>query len=858
MMSMRRWIAIAVSIGLALCSPLPTAHCVPPDYTDEALRKMCEQGLAPSAIEYCRAQVEHFSEQPPLRARWFMRQMECQCQAALLERADSAAAWTAVAELEANYRREYPTDPRLPWLAWQLARADLLQGQQALAKWLATPAATPQREAALQAVRRILQQLDDVEADVKKRLPLSEPRTATTRTQAPSTELLELSVDCTLLRCEALLVRSRAYPPGSGDAAAAAADVDRIAGEMLLRAPADWAARDELLVARATAGLEVGKRAESLELLLAILRERPVEGLANAAAASSDSGTPGQTTPDAARPTAMPSARARLRAGSVAIEALCADEDVASAEQALQVLTSNFAGPEVELSRIRVLLASLNQRKPADRSEQLQSVIAAAAELGKKYGNYWRNRADALLVGSAAALPSASGNDRTLMDDLVTVEVRQLLAGGQTTAAIAKLRTASENARATGDTAAALDFAMQAAALLQREKDWLAAADVLIPAADASPHSEAAPAAYTLAAWSIAQALQAQPRNPELAARYESVLEIQLERWPEAPESLKAEEYLAGWLARKRRFVELANMWAMRAENAQQPETKTRALQRWLDTLLGKVPLPQVPEQQARIVAGVHDGKFAACQASAVVVALAATMLTRAVTQTEAESMTGLKVPDHWADENLQDGALISAVLALAAARRGDGTACRNSLGLLPSEQLSEVVRLAWTKAIVESLDELSAAQAPLWSDVAQRIPWADETETDRAPTLEVIALRLRMLRAPGSADSRAALEQLKQLADKHARDPQLQLAYAAALAQSDPDRFDDAARILKRVALGTSKSSETYLRARWLEIRWRVARGEAEAAAQIAALTLSSHEIKPAWWKARFEAASK
>ena len=90
-----RWLALSIPLSIACSIALPSAYGVPPDHNDEALRKMSEAGLAASAMEYCRAQVEHFSEQPGLRARWVMRQMECQCQSALLERGDAASAWSA-------------------------------------------------------------------------------------------------------------------------------------------------------------------------------------------------------------------------------------------------------------------------------------------------------------------------------------------------------------------------------------------------------------------------------------------------------------------------------------------------------------------------------------------------------------------------------------------------------------------------------------------------------------------------------------------------------------------------------------------------------------------------------------------
>ena len=92
-----------------------------------------------------------------------------------------------------------------------------------------------------------------------------------------------------------------------------------------------------------------------------------------------------------------------------------------------------------------------------------------------------------------------------------------------------------------------------------------------------------------------------------------------------------------------------------------------------------------------------------------------------------------------------------------------------------------------------------------------------------------------------------------------------LQLNLAAAIAQSasdqsasDPqgraERLGEATKLLKRVAVGTKKESEAHWRARWLEARWSLGRGDQNAAAQIASLTLASGDIQPAWWKARFE----
>ncbi len=458
------------------------ANAVPPDSTDESLRVMCQRGLAGSAAEYCRIHKELYIEQDGLRSRWAMRQMECQAQAALQTSGDSAEAWQAVAKIESEYRQKFSQDPRLPWLSWQLARTDLLRSQQALARWLSTPAATQHREQALLSVRAIQKQIDAVEADIKERLPLAVPKSTpanSPNSQAPSRDLQELAIDCTLLRCEALLVRARCYALGTPDRLAALADVDRTAGEVLQRAQPDWSSQDELMVAQATAGLEVGRRNASLNVLLSILRGKIPTDVNQATA----SPAPPNTSPTASQTVSQTvSPRTRLRAGEVIIEALCQANELAPTSTILQLMAAQYDGPEVNLSRMRVELVRLQAMPSNEREAALRSIVQQAEEMGKRYGNYWRNRSEALLVAYAASSSSrattapptndlAGNNNSTgntkldpkrpedkpntppdrpqvpepktnVQQDLIAIEVRQLLAGGQITAAVTKLKTA--------------------------------------------------------------------------------------------------------------------------------------------------------------------------------------------------------------------------------------------------------------------------------------------------------------------------------------------------------------------------------------------------------------------------------
>jgi len=828
------------TVALILLSLLTVAVAVPPDQHDTALRTMCDRGLAETAAAYCAAQVTLQGESAAPRARWTMRQMECLCQAALRTPGDATSLWQAVSTIAGDYRREYANDPRLPWLAWQEARSDHLRAQKALALWLASPAAENERQAALQAVRSVLSRLDDIQADIQRRLPLAEPRSTSSATQAPSSELLELTTDCALLRSEDLLVRAQAYPRGSRDRIAAAADVDRTAADMLARSPADWPARDELLVIQATAGLEAGKRTEALRVLQSIFQGGPL--------------TESDAT-DQVSLASLPSPPARTRAGVAIIETLCLDKDLAGAEQALGLLRGISNGPDVDLSSLRVLIARLGTSSASERPAQLQRVVDEAKAIGQQYGNYWRNRAEALLIGSVVT--AATGRqppDTPLSQDLITMEVRQLLAGGQTATAVAKLLAASQASADAQQEEQALQWAMQAGALLQRDKQWSTAAEVLAPIARAHPQTKLAATAHALAVWCLAQAIAAEPQNQQLAERYEAALTAQLSQWPMAAESLKSEHYRAEWLAAHRRFGELAEMWLARAAVAADGPQADRALSNWMETVVGQLPLADIAKHQTQLAQALRQGGLDAHQQLARLTYLATAMLVEPLTQQEAVSHLGLLAAT--AGDALTPYArqLQALVQTLDAAQRGQAASCTAAIAELDVANLPAAVRAAWTKSLIEACDALLASELSGWFACFQRLPPPEPAALATSPAVDMMNLKLGWLQAKTPEEKTAKAEQISQLAKQHPRQAALQIAAAANVAQATDDGFTPAVRTLKSIAAVASKSSEAYRRARWLEIRWQIARGQQPAARQLAKLTLSSSDIQPAWWKARLE----
>lgn len=854
------WTTLCLSITIAI-NLATDVYAVPPDVADHALQSMCQRGLAESAAEYCRAQLSINSEQTAARSRWAMRLMECQSQSALrTTTGDSVAKWQQVLQTESDYLAKYPEDPRLPWLAWQVARAELLRSQQALAKWLATPAATAQQEQALQSVRKVQSLVDTLEEDIKVRLPLSQNR-GPQATQATSRELQELQLDCALLRCEAFLVRAKCYPNTSPDHLAALAEVDSTATEVFRQASSDWSARDELLVAQATAGLEVGKRRESIDRLIKTLLGKSVESEAD----------PSQVRAAVNNP---PSDLARIRAGSALVEALCADGMAKEAAEFVDQLAKNFSGPEVDMAALRVAIARMKQLPASARAQALTAIVADTKAMGERYGGYWRSRSEALLVAEATDTPKSTGTEPTTpttsstnssgMSELLAIEVRQLLAGGQTIAAITKLRSASAAAEAAKQSEQALQLAVEAARLMQKEKQWIEAADLLAPLAIAHPEAKEAAAAHALAAWCVAQSLKdAAPQA--LEKRYEELLNAQLDKWPGATETLKAEEYLSNWLASKKRFEELTTMWLSRAAHVNDVERQRVALEHWLGTLLARVPKAKVAAQIDQLAKLVAAQKLAGCQRSAQILLVAAVMLTSPVTAQEASQITGTALPEHQLQQPAGDETLLSALLALDAVYRINVNEAQSALQTVELAQLTSTVNLAWCRAIALAADELPESQLAQWAPVFQLIQLPREEASTNTPVLKMTKLRLEQLRAGSTPDNAATLVKIRQLASESATDPNLQLTLAAAIMQSsttDPqgkgERQSEAIKLVKRIAVGTKKDSEAHLRARWLEARWSIGRGDGKTAAQIARLTLSSGDVQPSWWKSRFETIAK
>ncbi|MCA9160360.1 MAG: hypothetical protein KDA72_18635, partial [Planctomycetales bacterium] len=546
---------------------------------------MCRLGLATSAVAYVNARLELASSDRDLAAKWTILLMECHAQAGLCGSSEEGNGNRSTAERWAACRGVYDTfvdsdkdNPRLPWLQWQLARCELLRAQAEAAQYLAAPVNIQPREQSLQRIRQLLSDLEALEDDLANRQPLAARGRGQGEKQAPAEQLAALAVDVGLLRCEALLLRTRLYPRGSADRIASATEVDQQAAAILQRTEPDWPSRAQLQVAAATARLDLGQSAEAV---------RPLEQLANSANHR----------------------QARLRAALAVIEHIAysragGNSPSTSADPAASIsrgyvllkhLQVTESGPEIDLAHIQLALAEVARTSGSERQAAMQALVAQAQQLGKRFGDYWRSRADALLVGSLEASSTDGGSSLTA--DLVLVEVRQLLAAGDHTAAIEKLVAFRDHEAAAGRGEIALRSASQAAALLARQQQWTAASASLAPISRRLALLAEAPDAHRQAIYYQSQAMRASTTDPQASADYESLLKDQLSLWPDAPATDEVTQWLSLWLTQTGRHDELASAYLQRAMACGKPANIERALLDWLGELLHLTETEQIQQQ---------------------------------------------------------------------------------------------------------------------------------------------------------------------------------------------------------------------------------------------------------------------
>ncbi|MEZ6137897.1 MAG: hypothetical protein R3C53_23665 [Pirellulaceae bacterium] len=801
-------------LAICLCSSIPAA--AQPDLEDQMLAEMCRRGLGESAVQVAAAYRDH-STDSDLRAKWTMRLMEAHALAALNNDTTADQHWSTATKIYQQFASEQTDHRRSPWLTWQAARCELLHAQSLLAKYLAAPANTVPREAALASVREVMSISETLADDIKRRQPIAARQgRGEAGNQASAEELAQLSVDTALLQCEALLVRAQCYAAGSPDRVAAVTDVATRAAEVVTRTSDDWAMREQLTIAQAVAAMELGNGPVALKVLTKL---------------ASDASDP----------------RVRIRAAMLAIENLAANRQTSQAQPLLAYLENAGAGPELALAQLQLSLADLPSASNEATQRELAELLDKAKAVGRQYGDYWRNRAEALLVGSVS---SSSMVNSGVGLDLLLVEVRQLLASNDTSKAVGKLLQFRDNEATAGNARSALQLGKYASALLGREKKWREAIAALEPIVLKFSQSDEAAETHLLVIEAHTQALRADPNSKEQAASYEASLKRQLQMWPDAIASDAPQEWLTRWLVGQQRHKDLLVILQERIANTTQPTIARHALHIWLQHVL---QLAEVDEQQMHIAslhAAATDFKDADIALSSQVASLVAEVFSNWSMSERAQILA--KDLERLQSSSLDavDQQLVLAALWLNAIRQSELTrAPRLTSGWEPST-LPGGLRSSLSGSFIEALDEAPTNEQPQWiARLSVDANWLKELEDSSSPLLHAYGLRLSTW-----SNGMRGLEALERLASENKQNADIQLQLAQALASIDSKRLEESSRIASKLATNTPAASEVNRRARWLTVKNAKRNGNAASAEQSAALLLATLPEEESVWRQRLE----
>jgi hypothetical protein len=828
-----RWQISKLWLGYcALCVVCPQAMTLAQDAEDRTLAAMSQRGLAESAVLYATSQLKNSSD-PSLQAKWTMRLMECHAMAALhsSSRAGEANAtvdehWSAPDKLYNQMLEAQPENSRLPWLAWQNARCELLHAQSILASYLAVPADTNLREAALGRVREAMTKSESLLDDIQRRQPLAARQGRQGGSEAPAEQLAKLSIDTALLQCDAFLVRAKLYEAGSSDRVAAATEVDKRAAEVFARSGEDWAAREQLIAARAVAQMELGKGEQALKVLEGLARE--------------------STNP-----------HTRIRAAVIAIEHLASQGATSRAQPLLAYLERAGAGAELALARLQLGLAEIPLNVEA-KQRALNQLVNDAKEIGRLHGEYWRNRAESLLVGSVS---SSSVENTALAIDLMLVEVRQLLANNDTSGAIQKLLLFRNNEAAAKHGENAIQLASKAWALLGKDSHWTEAIAALEPTLLQFPTAAGAAESHLFVISANEQILRADVGNEELGRAYAAALKRQLELWPDAIVSDEVESMLARWLIGQGKRAEFISALQSRLLACKDVEVARRSIIQWLEQVL---QLPDWPERRVMtesLQAGIPQLKAPEVASTVKIVKLVAEVFSdwpnREAALAMQQELSVLQRQSNAESTSISavelDRQLIIATELLQAIRLQKIESLPNLSAAWKPELLTSVLRRGLTQAWVEAIDE---------SELAKHRVWIDGLKVDEAwiASLKDSPIRLEQAFAfrflVWTTDASEGLSGLEKLSSENLRDGRIRLQFSQALVASGLNRLPESSKIAMQIAANSAPASELNLAARWRLVRNDILGGNQESAAKSASIAIATMPEEETIWKQRFQTA--
>ncbi|MFN6401949.1 MAG: tetratricopeptide repeat protein [Planctomycetota bacterium] len=567
----------AILLGLMLQAGLVRAQMQgtqalsqPPDQI--WIQSLVQTGAASLAMDVCTSRTDLCMPGSNAHAQWRMLGLHAQTVVSL-EKIDWNSPFDGLSAIQnqlvisPSTKRSTPTNSdaqgaRDPWIRWKKLWCLRLMQQHSLAAYLAVPSRKEHQQWLLQSIRLGLDELEELEQAVLKMEPdkpiltksQRETKDKTLPNEVTAAEILDLKGELELLRIDMLYQRSQCYPYGSDEQISAAtqmlSSIDRASSQL----PATWTNRPLLNLAQAEAQLQLGRHPAV---------QKSLDELWNSLGNSLSSEA--KTWQQSAACMAIRSAR------------MTQNWELADAWFARVGDWKN--SPELAIEN----LAMMVDRKQ-ERSVEPADILSMRKAISERFGKYWEQRVDALLVSADSSKLSEQagvGNSMSSLE-LFRIQARQALAAKRFQEAIEKLQQAELAASKSGKTLEAFQFALQIAAVLEQMQQPSASADEFYRAAISYPETPKAPDAALMSAWLI--------RNPESPLDIESQanrLATYLQRlketalvWPQSEPANKSIQMLeTRWLG-SGDFIAMMDFWSDYL--AKEPKGLQQATARWL------------------------------------------------------------------------------------------------------------------------------------------------------------------------------------------------------------------------------------------------------------------------------------
>jgi hypothetical protein len=526
---------LVLSVGAPAEDPAPRFGLAPLIAAPDAalVESLIAHGLPRLAVRLCESRLPLHAHDSDAYAQWVMLVMHAQASEALqaFDATQRIEDVPAIQDLMAQRTATTPDSPRHAWVEWKGIWCRWYLQQRVLAAYLAVPSREPLRDWILAEVRAGLDQIDALETKVRSLQASPGVRGSETRAFVTNSQILDLRGSLDLLKSDLLYQRAQCYPQASDDRIAAATEMLSSLERGLAKLPGDWLHRPALSMAQANALILLGRSDEALQKLQALWEQLAREETRNAE-------------------------YAQYQRGAAAI-AVRAARELSRWDQADLWLERGggwTSHPELALEYFGCVIRR-EGNAAAERALQIKR------EIGVRFGPYWEQRADAILVSSPSLRPggaeAATPSDNAGLE-LLRIEVRQLLAAKRWREAIEKLRQAQVAAERAGSIAEAFAFAMQVAAVFENQGQRTEAADAFFHAANQFPSQPKAPAAALMGAWLVRETDG--QASESTAARLQAV-------WQQWPDSQEAEQAI-GWLERdgwsQDQGSEMLDLWTHR------------------------------------------------------------------------------------------------------------------------------------------------------------------------------------------------------------------------------------------------------------------------------------------------------